>query len=220
MAALSYLSTYCLFRSFCSTPSCPGVGPSCALQWGRPGFKLASSPGLLGLTAPLEPSCIAPLKTAQRSQHCLSFTGACKQILLFIITDLLCHRQHCFEMEENHHSAFYLSKSVCLPGPKCVCMCPDRCVGTHWGRHPLAHAGDWQSGPTNEPETNRSSWYQERVLRFSEDVPSTPRAPWYLRASHRRDPPAKASTHVHSQMLTRGQECGPAPLTQRFLHPH
>ena len=121
MAALSYLSTYCLFRSFCSTPSCPGVGPSCALQWGRPGFKLASSPGLLGLTAPLEPSCIVPLKTAQRSQHCLSFTGACKQILLFIITDLLCHRQHCFEMEENHHSAFYLSKSVCLPGPKCVC---------------------------------------------------------------------------------------------------
>lgn len=52
LAALSYLSTYCLFRSLCSTPSCPGAGSSCALQWGRPGFKPAFSPGLWGPTAP------------------------------------------------------------------------------------------------------------------------------------------------------------------------
>lgn len=52
VAALSYLSTHCLFMSLCCIHLLPWCQPCLGLAGDRPVFMPVSFPGLLGLTAP------------------------------------------------------------------------------------------------------------------------------------------------------------------------
>lgn len=137
MAALSYLSTHCLFMSLCCIHLLPWCQPYLSLAGDRPVFTPASFPGLLGLTAPRR-AWIHRSFSQGRKEVC-QLAGPWEETYLLLA--IYSHRA--FESETTDTILKWRKTTTqplmgwCLPGLVCVHL--DRRMGTNSGRYPTTH---------------------------------------------------------------------------------
>lgn len=134
VAALSYLSTHCLFMSLCCIHLLPWCQPYWGLAGDRPVFTPASFPGLLGLTAPQRAWIHrSSHKDAKRS---VSIAGPWEETHLLLA--IYSHRPFVSETTDTilkwRKTTTQPLMGWCLPGLVCVHL--DRRMGTNSGRYP------------------------------------------------------------------------------------